>query len=146
MGGSRGFLRVLSSNPVLPVAILDATYAKSIAEIDQVIKSTNYPLLFSSFSFPSFSPANFDRSHATWALGVLGAAHMHGNPIALRPHTAARYARRCFTKKKTRVGRFFALGVRWGSPLVGPWLLWLGVALWVVFHIRNPRVTLEPYT
>ena len=78
---------------MLPVAILDAAYAKSIAEIDQVIKSTNYPLLFSSFSFPSFSPANFDRSHATWALGVLGAAHMHGNPIALRPHTVARYAR-----------------------------------------------------
>ena len=90
--GSKGFFRVLSSNLVLPVALLDAIYAESIAETSRVIKSTNYPLLFSSFSFPSFSPANFDRSHATWALGVLGAAHMHGNPIALRPHTAARYA------------------------------------------------------
>ena len=91
--GCKGLFHVLSSNLVLPVAILDAMCAKSTVEINHAIKSTNYPPLFSSFSFPPFSPANFDRSHATLALGLLGMVCMCGTPITQTPHTAARYAR-----------------------------------------------------
>ena len=120
---------------MLPVAILDAAYAKSIAEIDQAIKSTGYSLLFSSFSFPSFSPANFDRSHATWALGVLGAAHMHGNPIALRPHTAARYgALRAPQKILTGTHRHMEslMGLPFGPLLIVVAFGWLSKWLLVI--------------
>ena len=101
---------------MLPVALLDAIYAESIAETSRVIKSTNYPLLFSSFSFPSFSPADFDRSHAIWALGVLRVVHVQGNPIARRPHTTARYARHTDYSQKPPVG-IILLWVCSGGPL-----------------------------
>ena len=107
---------MLSSNPVLPVALLDDMYAKSIAEINWVSTSTNYPLLFSSFSFPSFSSANFDRSHATLALGLLGMVCMCGTPITQTPHTAARYARH----KNTHAGAYGCLGPGPVPPLNQP--------------------------